>query len=114
VNDLRNVPSVEGAGSQPPQPARAPRAPQLAVVDAVGAQRHRVDQCHHFASRVRGARAITAQTHEAVRQALDSQPLRKRRDERDPGLGDDPLIVKAHRDAVQSDRPVIVHHEVTS
>lgn len=34
----------------------------------------------------------------------------ERRHQRDPGVGHDPLIVEADLYAVQSDRPVIMHH----
>jgi hypothetical protein len=100
---------AERRGSRQPaaqQPSRAPRAQQLAVIDAVGAERHLIDKRDHFASRVAGAGPITAHTHEA----LDAEPFGERRDQRDPRVADDAFVVEIDPPAVQSDRPVIVHH----
>ncbi|HEX5924411.1 MAG TPA: hypothetical protein VFY45_11310 [Baekduia sp.] len=105
---------AERRGSRQPaaqQPSRAPRAQQLAVIDAVGAERHRIDKCDHFASRVAGAGPITAHTPEALDESLDAEPFGERRDQRDPRVADDAFVVEIDPHAVQSDRPVIVHHQ---
>ena len=52
-----------------------------------------------------------AQDHALLDERLDPQSLRERRRQDDPGVRDRPLIVKTDRDAVQSDRPVNMHHE---
>jgi hypothetical protein len=86
------------------------RAQQVTVVDAVRAQRHRRDQRHHLRALV--ARADTLAEHNApIDQRLDPQSLGERRGYDDPGVRDRPLIVKDDRDAIQSDRPVTMHHE---
>jgi hypothetical protein len=86
------------------------RAQQIAVIDAVRAQCHRRDQRHHLRTRVPGSDTL-AQHDALIDERLDPQPLRERRRQDDPGVRDRPLIVKADRDAVQSDRPVNMHHE---
>jgi hypothetical protein len=93
------------------QPARAPRPQDVGVVDAVGAQHHRVDERDHLAARPRRARPIPAQSHQPLRERLDPKPLGERGDQRDPGVRDRPLIIKRDLHTVQSDRPVILHHE---
>jgi hypothetical protein len=49
--------------------------------------------------------------HQPLRQRLDPQPSDERRYEHHTGVTDRPLIVKTDLQTVQSDRPVIVHHE---
>jgi len=49
--------------------------------------------------------------HAIVDEILDSEPLSERRGEHDPGVRNDPLIVKGHLYAVQSDRPAIINHQ---
>jgi hypothetical protein len=92
------------------QPAGAPRAQRVGVIDAVGAQHHRVDHRHHLASSIRGARTIAAQSHQPPCQRLDTQPLRERGDQHHTGVRHRPLVIKLHRQAVQSDGLVILHH----
>jgi hypothetical protein len=106
------VPSVDGAAIQPPSSRRVrPRPQHVAVIDAICAQRHRVDQRHDLAPSVAGAGVIGAQAHEALRERLDPQPLSERHDEHDPGVGDHPLVIEGDLHSIQSDQPVIVHHE---
>jgi len=93
------------------KPARAARTQYLAVIDAVRAQRHRIDQRHHLPARVRPTRPTRPQAHTTPDQTLKAQPLGECRDQRDPSVRDDPIVVKPHQHAVQSDRPVIVHHQ---
>ena len=81
------------------------------VIDAVGAQHHREQQRHHLAARVRRARPVATQPHQTAGQRLDPEPLRERRDQHDPSVRHDPLIVELDLHAVQSDRLVILHHE---
>jgi hypothetical protein len=95
----------------PEQPARTARAQDIAVIDAVSAQHHRVQQRHHLAARVRATRPITTQPHPIPRERLDTKPLGERRDEHHPGIRDRPLIIEADPHAVRSDRLVILHHE---
>ena len=52
-----------------------------------------------------------AQTDDVIDERLDPQVPRERRGEHDLSIGDRPLTVEGHRDTVQSDRPVIVHHD---
>jgi len=47
----------------------------------------------------------------AGRQRLDTEALRDCRDQRDPGVRDDPLVIERDPHTIQSDRPVILHHE---
>jgi hypothetical protein len=77
------------------QPARAPRAEQLAVVDRVGAEQHRVDERDQLAAGVGPARAVATQAHAAPDERLDPEPRGERCHERDPGVCDDPLVVEA-------------------
>ena len=44
-------------------------------------------------------------------QTLYSQPPGERGDQRDPGVGDHPIVIKHDADTVQSDRLVILHHQ---
>ncbi|WP_230317224.1 hypothetical protein [Conexibacter sp. W3-3-2] len=88
----------------------APRAQQVAVVDAVGAERHRRDQRHRLRALQAGAGTIT-EIDGLVDELLGPKALGKRRDQRDPGAGDRPLIVKTDVDRVQSGRPAMLHHE---
>ena len=86
------------------------RAQQITVIDAVRAQRHRRDQRHHLRALV--ARADTLAKHDTrVDQRLDPQPLRERPRQDDSGVRDRPLVIERDRDAIQSDRPVNMHHE---
>ena len=93
------------------QPPRAPGPQHVAVVDAVSAHDHREQQRHHLAPRVRGARQVAAQPHQPASERLDPQPPSERRDQRDPGVRDHALIVELDPHPIQSDRPVILHHE---
>lgn len=95
--------------AQPPTRTTGPQ--HLAVIDAVRPERHRIDQRHDLAPGVVRARPIRAQAHEALRESLDSQPLRERCDEHDPRVCDRSVVIKGDLHSVQSDRPVIVHHE---
>jgi hypothetical protein len=85
-------------------------AQQIAVVDAVRAQRHRRDQRHHLRARIRRARPV-AEVDCLINECLDPEPISKRRDQHDPRVGDRSLIVELDPNAVQSDRPVSMHHE---
>ena len=93
------------------QPARATRAQDIAVIDAVGAQDHRVQQRHHLAPGVRSARPVTTQPHPILRERLDTESLGERRDEQNPGIRNRPFVVETDPCAVQSDRLGILHHE---
>jgi hypothetical protein len=93
------------------QPTRATRAQYVAVIDAVRAQRHRIDQRHDLAASIARAGPVGAQTHHPLRERLDPQSSGERRDEHDPGVRDRPLVIEADLHGVQSDRSVIVHHE---
>ena len=94
--ELADMPERERAQKRPQrrgrrhpaaqQPARAARAQHVAVIDAVGAQHHRVDQRHHLAARVRRARPVTPQPHQLAAPAprspaaaRASRPARSRR-----------------------------------
>jgi hypothetical protein len=92
------------------QPAGPPRAQDVAVVDRVGAQQHRRDQRHRLRARVRGPDP-RPEAHEAINQRLDPQPRRQHRGQRNPGVGDRPPVIEGHLHSIQSDRPVILHHE---
>jgi hypothetical protein len=75
--------------STPPAPSRPAAAacapPQhVAVIDAVGAQHHREEHRHHLAARVGSARPVPTQPDQPLREGLDSQALRERRDQRIP------------------------------
>ena len=103
----------QGGGRRQPaaqQPPCATGSEQLAVIDRVGTQQHREDQRHHLAPRVRRPRPLAPQPHQPPSQTLDPQPLRKRGDQRNPRVRNNPLIVKDDLQAVQSDRLVIMHH----
>jgi hypothetical protein len=93
------------------QPARAARAQHAAVIDAVGAQHHRVEQRHHLAARVGATRPIATQPHAVLRERLDTEAPGERRDEHHPGIGHRAFVVELDLHAVRSDRLVILHHE---
>ncbi len=88
----------------------AARAQQIAVIDAVRAERHRRHQRHHLRALVARAGAL-AEIHARIDERLDPQPPGERRRQHDSGVRDRPLIIENDRDAVQSDRPVNMHHE---
>ncbi len=58
-----------------------------------------------------GARPLTTQPYQPLRQHLDPQPLGERRDEHHPGVRDSTLVVELDLQTVQSDRLVIMHRE---
>jgi len=93
------------------QPSGAPGPEHVAVVDAVGAEHHRVDQRHHLAPRVGSTCPVAAQPHKLPSERLDTQPLRERRDQHHAGVRDRPLIIEHDLHAVRSDRLAILHHE---
>jgi hypothetical protein len=100
-----------GRDPAPEQSARPASAQHAGVVDAVGAEHHRVDERHHLAPRVGRPGPLAAQPHQIAGQGLDPKPQRERRDHHDPGVADDALIIELNPHAVQSDRLVILHHE---
>jgi hypothetical protein len=118
--ELADVPERERAQERPERRRRCDRvtedlagpacAQDVAVVDAVRAQGHRRHQGHNLRARARRARPVT-KINSPVDQRLDSQARRERRRQHDPGVGDRPLIIEHDRHAIQSDRPVSMHHE---
>jgi hypothetical protein len=68
-------------------------AQDIAVIDAVRAQQHRVHQRQHLAPRPRRARALT-ELHRRVDQRLQTQPPAKRDREHQARVDDDTLIIK--------------------
>ena len=80
--ELAHVPERERAQKRPQrrgrrqptaqQPARAPGAQHVGVVDAVGTQHHRVQHRHHLAARVRSARPVATQPHQPAARAPQS------------------------------------------
>jgi hypothetical protein len=93
------------------QPARTPGPEHIGVVDAVGAQHHRVDHGHHLAPRVCRPRPVAPQPHQPLREQLDPKPPSQRRCQHHASVRNDSLVVEADLQAVQSDAPVNVHHE---
>jgi hypothetical protein len=77
----------------------------VTVIDAVRAQRHRGQQRHHLAPRVRRAFAI-AEINHPVDQTLDPEPLGKDGWEQHPGVRDHPLVIEDHPRRVRQ----TVHH----
>jgi hypothetical protein len=118
--ELADVPERERAQKRPQRRRRhdpvaqdrsgAPRAQQVAVVDAVRAQGHRRDQCHHLRAGIRRARALT-EIDALIDQRLDAQALSQACREHDPRVSDRALVIENDPDRVQSDRPVSMHHE---
>jgi AcrR family transcriptional regulator len=53
---------------------------------------------------------VTTERHESANQTLDTQPASERRNERDPRIRNQPLIVENDPHPVQSDPLVILHH----
>jgi hypothetical protein len=89
---------------------RLPGAQEVAVVDRVGARRHRVQKREHLATRPRGPRSL-AQVDRLVDQPLDPQPVRQRRRQHQPGVGDEPLVVELRCERVGlGGGPRTVHH----
>jgi hypothetical protein len=118
--ELADVPKRERSQKRPqrrrrhhlvPQHVRgAARAQHVAVVDAVRAERDRRHQRHHLRARVARSGAL-AEIHARVDKRLDPEPPGERRRQDDSSVGDRPLIIETDRDAIQSDRPVNMHHE---
>ena len=79
------------------------RAQHVAVLDAIRSQRHRRDQAHHLASRIRRAATI-AQSHRLVHEPLEPKPTGKDRRKHHASVRDYSLVIEDH------DRRV-VHHE---
>ena len=67
------------------QPAGLPRPQHVGVIDRVGAEHHRVDQRHHLAPGVGGARQIAWQSHHLPGEGLEPETLRQCRDQRHTG-----------------------------
>jgi pimeloyl-ACP methyl ester carboxylesterase len=88
----------------------AARPQHVAVVDAIGAQRHRRHQRHHLGALVARAGPI-AQIDGIVDDRLKPKPPGKRGDQRRAGMRDRALIIEADLDAVRSGRPVMLHQE---
>ena len=111
MNARKNVPSVQGAGTHPPNSRRVrPAGKQRAVIDAVSPEQHREDQRHHLAPRVRCARPVPTQVHQSARQRLDPQPLGERRDQHHACVRDRSLIIELDPQTIQPD-PLIMHRE---
>ena len=83
---------------------------QIAVIDAVRAQRHRRDQGHHLGARIGRPRAVT-EIDAVLDERLDPKPLSERRGQHDPRIRHHPLVIEHRLHTVQSDRPVNMHHE---
>jgi hypothetical protein len=90
------------------KPARPPGPEHAAVIDAVRAPKHRVENRHHLAPDVDGARPVPTQPDQLLRERLDTKSSGERCDHHQPGVRHDPLIVENDMHAVQSDRLVIV------
>lgn len=58
---------------------------------------HRKEQGHHLAPHVGSPRPITPQPHQPARERLDPRPPGERRDHRDPGIRDHPLVIDSTR-----------------
>ena len=82
--------------------AGPPGAQHVAVIDAVRAERHRRDQRHDLAARMRRARPLT-EVDRPVHQRLDPQPRRQHGGQHHARVRDRPLIVK-------DDHRRVVHH----
>jgi hypothetical protein len=110
MNARRNVPSVEGAATLPSSADRRPErsTSQSSMLSAPStiAKIGVITLRPALAAPTRSPR----RTHRA---ANDSIPSRagERRDQHDPGVRHRPPIVKDHLHAIQSERPVILHHE---
>ena len=117
--ELAHVPERERAQERPQRrgrhhtvtthQTRAARAQQVAVVDRVGAQKHRVHQRQHLPPRPRRRRP-TGQIDRLVDQRLDSQPLGQRRRQHQSRVGDRTLVVELNPQSVQHHARPIVHH----
>ena len=81
------------------------RAQHVAVIDAIRSERHRAEQRHHLAARVRRARPIT-EINGLVDQRLDPKASGEHRGKHHPGVSDRPLIVKHDPGAVRQ----TLHH----
>jgi len=92
------------------QLARGAAAQDVGVIDAVGAEHHRVDEAHELAPRIGRSDPVT-EAHKPARERLDPEAIGERRDQHDPGVADRPLIVEHDGHSVRSGRSFIVHHE---
>jgi hypothetical protein len=79
------------------------RAQDVAVLDAVGPQRHGADHGHDLAPRIGGARTV-AQTHGLIDELLHTEAPGQQRGQHHAGVGNRPLVIEHH------DR-LLVHHE---
>ena len=85
--------------------ARLARPQHVTVIDAVRPERHRGDQRHDLAARVRRAGPITEIDH-PVNEALNPQPIGEHRRQHHARVGDRPLIVEHDPRCVRQ----TVHH----
>src|SRR5215218_8178246 len=100
VNERRKVPSVDGAIALWPRTASVPPArkrSQSSIESAPAAIACRKRE--HLATRLRGPRSL-AQVDRLVDQPLDLQPVRERRRQHQPGVGDQPLVVELCRQRI--------------
>lgn len=84
---------------------RATRAQDLAVIDAVSAEQHRVRQREHLAPRPRRARAVP-ELDGLLDQRLERKPPAEGDRQQQPGVGDRALVVEDNLESVRQ----IVHH----
>ena len=110
VNARRNVPSVEGAGIHPNSRFVRPARRHVGVIDAVPTEHHREDQRHHLAPRVLPPRPITrSDSARPTSPSIPSRPASVATSATPtPATTRSSSNVASH--AVQSERPVILHH----
>ena len=88
------MPSVDGAITRCAEHRRGRTGAQhVGVIDVRSAGDHRVHQRQHLAART-GATDPADQPHRRVDQRLQPEPLRQRRDEQQPGVGDQVRVVE--------------------
>jgi len=112
VNARTNVPSVEGAATQPPSSRRVRpdrRTSQSSMLSAPSAIAKISDITLRPALPAPGSFG-RSRTNRCADSSIPSR-RRERRQEHQPRVRDDALVVEFDLHPVQSDRPVILHHE---
>ena len=110
VTARRNVPNVEGPGSQPPDNRRVRPAQGVTVIDVVSPEQHRVDQRNNLALRVpRPGRSRRSVTDRSTRPSILGLSASVE-DNRDHHIRHHRLIVEHDLEPVQFDPCVIMQY----
>ena len=89
-----------GHHSMTEHPGRRPGTQDVGMIDVRSARDHRMHEGQHLAPRA-GATDLADEAHRRVDQRLQPEPLRERRDEQQPGIGDEIRVIEGRVDPVE-------------